>query len=250
MSIIKALCNLRPLRVATGPFQGTKCRFTDTGDGIVAKLAGTYECELHEVFESVIAGQPRLVVDVGAAEGFYVAALARAIPGARVIAYEAKESWHPRLWENLHLNKVAGRCEVRGLCDLREFRSLTQSNGAEAMFLMMDIEGAEFDLLDDEALDCLVGAELLVELHEPSTREDGDRLIAKLGETHDVVQLWQKPRSARDIGSRIWRTAAAIFPPLVSRLSEGRIYQMRWVWAKPRTIGGNPDRKSQNERRL
>jgi len=236
MNVLKSLLNLRPFEVSAGPFKSTKCRFTSSGDGVVAKLAGTYECELHEAFASVISRQPELVVDVGAAEGFYVAALARAIPGARVIAYEAKESWHPRLLENLLLNGVEDQCEVRGLCDMDEFRALTQSSGGERMFLMMDIEGAEFELLDDEALLCLAQAELLVELHEPESREAGDKLIAKLGGSHDVKVLWQKPRDANDIQSPAWRTAAKFLPPLKSRLDEGRVYEMRWIWGQPKVV--------------
>lgn len=236
MSILKSLLNLKPLEVSAGPFRGTKCRFTSSGDGIVAKLAGTYECELHEAFESVIGSQPNLVVDVGAAEGFYVAALAKAIPSARVIAYEAKESWHPRLYENLNLNKVADRCEVRGLCDLEEFRSLSQDMGGKDMFLMMDIEGAEFDLLDDRALECLANAELLIELHEPDSREAGDNLITRLGESHDVKVLWQRARDLSMIKSAFWRAAFSAVPPLQSRLDEGRVYKMRWVWARPKVV--------------
>jgi len=235
MSILKSFCNVRPLKVSSGPFKGTKCRFTSTGDGIVAKLAGTYERELHEAFASIIARRPKLVVDVGAAEGFYVAALARAIPGSRVVAYEAKDSWHPRLWENLRLNEVADRCEVRGLCDMEEFRNLTQASGGEQIFLMMDIEGAEFELLDEEALRCLARAELLIELHEPDSREPGDKLIAELRQSHDVKEFWQEDRGVKDIESALWRTALAMMPPLRSRLDEGRVYRMRWIWAQPKS---------------
>lgn len=233
MTILKTLLNTIPFTVVSGPFRGTKCRFTDTGDGVVAKLLGTYECELHEAFSAVIDQKPKLVVDVGAAEGFYVAALARALPDSRVIAYEAKQSWHPRLLKNLESNGVAARCELRGLCEPKDFASLAAATKGERMFLLMDIEGAEFQLLNDDAISQLGGAELLVELHEPSSRETGDKLIAALRRSHDVKVLQQKPRASQDIDSFTYRTLARLFPPLLRRVDEGRVYQMRWIWARP-----------------
>jgi hypothetical protein len=38
--MLKTLASLFPLHVSAGPFAGTKCRLTDTGDGIVAKPRG------------------------------------------------------------------------------------------------------------------------------------------------------------------------------------------------------------------
>jgi hypothetical protein len=233
MDILKTVLNVIPLKVASGPFRGTRCRFTDTGDGVVAKLLGTYECELHAAFCEAIAGQPELVVDVGAAEGFYVAALARALPEARVIAYEAKLSWHPRLQENLDINRVAERCELRGLCEAADFASLAASNRGKRMLLIMDIEGAEFQLLSEEAITHLKNADLLIELHEPTSREAGDNLIASLEKSHEVEVLWQMPRSSRDIKPFAGRAVASVFPPLFKRIDEGRIYRMRWLWARP-----------------
>lgn len=79
---MKNILNQLPLKVASGPFKGTLCRFTESGDGVISKLAGVYEKELFPAFEKVIRLSPEVIVDIGAAEGFYVAGLARTRPSS------------------------------------------------------------------------------------------------------------------------------------------------------------------------
>jgi hypothetical protein len=230
----KFLLNAIPWRVSAGPFSGTRCEVTSTGDGVVVKLAGTYEQEIHPAFRSAIDRRPSVIVDIGAAEGFYVSALARAVPGARVIAYETKPEWQGRIKHVAGLNGVAGRCEVRGFCDKGEFRRLLASERGR-VFMLMDIEGGEFSLLEPDILPLLGGAELLVELHEPEERTAGDAVAAMLRPTHEVALIWaQDKRSLKKIPSNGWRLAATMLPPIRRRLDEGRIYQMRWMHAVPR----------------
>lgn len=235
----KSLLNAIQWRVSSGPFQGTRCQVTSSGDGVVAKLVGTYEYEIYPAFRSAIARRPSVVVDIGAAEGFYVSALARAVPGARVIAYEAKPEWQDRIKELAALNEVARRCEIRGFCDKEEFRRLLATE-QERLFVLMDIEGGEFSLLEPDIFPLLGGTELLVELHEPNGRASGDALASMLQQTHEVTLIWaHEKRSPKDIRSPGWRMAATMLPPIRARLDEGRVYRMRWLHAVAKHGGLN-----------
>jgi hypothetical protein len=65
--------------VLHGPFAGLmypRDLLLAQADAPIAKLLGTYEQELHPVFEEVIAKQPRTIIDIGAAEGYYAVGLA------------------------------------------------------------------------------------------------------------------------------------------------------------------------------
>jgi len=233
--VFKKICNLIPWRVSDGPFRNTRCELTETGDGIVAKLAATYEMEIHPAFTQAVAAEPGRVVDIGAAEGFYVAAMARALPKARVVAYEAKDEWHVRINRTLKLNAVSAQCEIRGFCDRDEFMRMLLEAEENSMFLLMDIEGGEFDLLTADVLPKLARVELLVELHEPQDRAAGDALIAMLGNSHNVEVIWAKRnRTPEDVPSFWWRFATRLLPPLSQRLDEGRVYHMRWMHAVPK----------------
>jgi hypothetical protein len=50
---------------------------------------GSYESELHETVEGIVAREPQVLVNVGAAEGYYAVGLARRLAELEVIAYEA-----------------------------------------------------------------------------------------------------------------------------------------------------------------
>lgn len=141
MNFLKLLLNAFPWRVSAGPFAGTRCQFTAGGDGVLAKLAGTYEQETYPAFAAALRRRPTAFVDIGAAEGFFVAALARALPTSRVVAYEAKAEWRERIQALLELNGVSSRCSIRGFCDEAEFGRLMDEVAQERAFILMDIEG-------------------------------------------------------------------------------------------------------------
>lgn len=236
MQLVKNVAGQFVWKVGYGPFAGTVCYFTEGGDGVIAKLAGTYEMEIYAAFESAFQRQPQLVIDVGSAEGFYVAGMARACPSAEVIAYEAKPVWQERIRKITKANGVADRCRVRGFCDKGEFHHLLETAKGKRIFILMDIEGGEFDLICEEVLPLLSNTELLVELHERESRANGDALVRLLEGSHRVNVIWgNETRSISDVESMGWRLAATLLPPVRRRLDEGRGYRMRWLHAAPKS---------------
>jgi hypothetical protein len=190
--------------------------------------------EIHAAFELAFQRQPQLVVDVGSAEGFYVAGMARACPGAEVIAYEEKPVWQERIRNITKANGVEGRCEVRGFCSKNEFCRVLMAASGQRVFVLMDIEGGEFELIDKDVLSLLSSTELLVELHEHDSRVNGDALVRLLEGSHKVSVIWgNDARSPCDVKSLGWRLASTLMPPIRKRLDEGRGYRMRWLHAVP-----------------
>jgi hypothetical protein len=199
-------------------------------------LAATYEKELHPAWRRVIESVPELIVDVGAAEGTYLAGLARAVPDAHLVAFEAKLEWQDRVKLTLALNGVGARCEVRGFCDRTEFRRVLEEGVGRKAFVLMDIEGGEFELLDVEAIRLARDVSFIIELHERDGREAGEALADSFRASHEVEIVWEQeqPRSWRDVPDLKWRLAARLLPAINSRLAEGRGYRMRWLcaWAR------------------
>ena len=83
-------------KVRLGPFAGMRYVSNSIGGAYLPKLLGIYERELTQVMEAACARQPRLIVDIGAAEGYYAVGLALRNPQATVIAFEAEENWIAR----------------------------------------------------------------------------------------------------------------------------------------------------------
>src|SRR6267143_1703442 len=71
--------------VVSGPFAGMKFnnKYLD-----LPKILGTYEIELHEVFDRLRERNFHMVVDIGAAEGYYAVGAMLWKKECSVIAYE------------------------------------------------------------------------------------------------------------------------------------------------------------------
>ena len=76
--------------VQSGPFRGMAYALPGLGAeeifhyGGVPKLLGCYEAELHGIFDGVALNGYDTILNIGCAEGYYVAGLARILPQARV----------------------------------------------------------------------------------------------------------------------------------------------------------------------
>src|SRR3954454_23679734 len=76
------------LTVSGGPF--ARLVYPDRAPiSLVPKLLGIYERELHGAVEAAIRARPAVIVNVGAADGYYAVGLPRRCPAAAVHAFEA-----------------------------------------------------------------------------------------------------------------------------------------------------------------
>jgi hypothetical protein len=239
--ILKSLLRTTGFRVNAGPFKGVRCVPTESGDAVIAKVCGTYEMEIYPAIEELIARNPRIVADIGAAEGFYVAGFAHRLPAARIIAYEARPEWQDRIRNLLRLNRLGDSVEIRGYCGSEEFRQVAKEvTSAGRGLVFMDIEGGEGPLLLGEDFRDWQNTDFLVELHEPDTREPGEELARKMEATHHVSMIEARERSLDCVRSRLWRLLLAMPGGWITRLNEGRRYQMRWLVAKSRRSDESP----------
>ncbi|MEI9962769.1 MAG: hypothetical protein WDM76_17125 [Limisphaerales bacterium] len=75
-------------QVRSGFFVGMRYGSNSVGSAYLPKLLGIYERELAAQMEGICASRPGLIVDVGAAEGYYAIGLARRNPQAHIVAFE------------------------------------------------------------------------------------------------------------------------------------------------------------------
>src|SRR5262245_1247587 len=102
--------------VRAGPFKGMKYIRSSAGSCYIPKLLGIYERELYPLVEDAIKTQHDLIIDIGAAEGYYAVGLAMRCPSARVIGYELEPKSQEKLKEMVTINKQ-DRLEIRGGCE-------------------------------------------------------------------------------------------------------------------------------------
>ena len=221
------------MRVHSGPFQGMHYTENSQGSCYIPKLLGVYERELHDVLENLIAWGPDLVIDAGAAEGYYAVGLARRLPQSRIMAFEMEEGGRALLEQMVLRNGVSDRVEVRGKCEPQDVEGLAAK--AERPLVVCDTEGYETELLDPKAASSLRKAAILVELHDfiqPGTYE---LLSDRFAGSHLVTRIWQEPRDEAEFPFR--NLAVRIMPRYYRQfpLSEWRPVRMSWLLMLPNT---------------
>jgi len=179
-------------RILGGPFDGMTYVEEAVGSCLLPKLAGTYEQETASVLEEAIACGPTVIVDVGAAEGYYAVGLARGVPGATVYAFDI-DPHATRLCRRLaELNGVAERVVLAGACTAEAL----QARLVPGALVICDCEGFEDELLDPRRVPALERAQVLVELHDHLRPGVSMRIKERFARTHRATMIPSVPRDA------------------------------------------------------
>ncbi len=175
--------------VANGPFTGMSYAPAAAEGCIIPKLVGCYEAELHDDLRIVVASNYETILNIGSAEGYYAVGFARAIPMATVYAWDIDETARRRTLENAERNGVSGRMVIGEKVVPTHF---AQFEG-QRVFVLCDIEGTEFELLNPEIAPALKKFDMIVELH-PGSDRDIDRFINRFEASHYTELRWPTAR--------------------------------------------------------
>ena len=177
-----------PAQLPSGPFAGMVYPVRASEGARLPRMLGVYEASLSPVIETIIARAYPLVVDIGAAEGYYAVGLARRMPGSRILARDGDARALAACARLAEANGVADRIEIGGVMGPRDFDALEPGRAV----IICDIEGAEVELLDPEAAPGLLAADLLVEVHEGMRPGALDVLCQRFEATHRLTRIARK----------------------------------------------------------
>ncbi|GAC1327009.1 MAG: hypothetical protein NVSMB26_00150 [Beijerinckiaceae bacterium] len=218
----------RDIRILSGPFEGMRY-INEVGWGpIEPKWIGTYEDELHEIMGVVIQTGYEVMIDVGAAEGYYACGMAYRCPDSHVWSFELDP------WSRAQQKRIASlnnleNLNVGTLCTWEKLEQLAKRR----TFLLCDIEGAEFDLLNPQACPAFALCDILVEVHRhgnQTTNEGAAVLANRFKDTHSLVRIDAVRKAAH-------RAPTSVLPPLspeaiAEYLDEHRTPGQIWVWMR------------------
>lgn len=149
------------------------------------KLLGCYEFELVDTLVYALSRGPKVIVNVGCAEGWYAIGLARIMQDVEVIAMDLDEA---------SLELCARMALANGVG-----HKMTQRIGASAPgelpegdLYIIDVEGAESKLVDPRLCPHLQWADLIIECHEFLDAQVVTKIYDRLVETHRMEIV--KPR--------------------------------------------------------
>lgn len=216
--------------VAHGPFAGLFLSESSLwGADVPAMLLGLYEQEV--VAQITSRSDPwDLLINVGAASGYFAVGCLASGDAARCIAFEADPRSREILRSTAMLNGVLDRLEIRGTAGEEDLLRVALPPNTIAL---IDIEGQEFDVMTNAVLEHLRRTEMIVELHDWAVRQEGDveRLVMAARNTGFLIdELATGPRNPSAI-------------PEIAHLndddrwiicSEGRQRPGRWLRLIPR----------------
>jgi hypothetical protein len=218
--------------VQYGPFKGLKLS-SETWWGSADRasmLLGLYEKEVLDSLQN-ISKKNTTFIDLGAADGYYGIGVLVNNLFEKSICYEISEEGRKTIKDNAHLNNVLHKVEIRGIAK-KNFYNELPSKVLSNSVLLIDIEGAEFELLDKSTFNAFSNSIIFIELHD-WFYEDGLKKLQKLKNdsilTHEITEL---KMGARDL---------SIFPELKKLhdndrwiiCSEGRKQLMTWLRFDP-----------------
>lgn len=227
--ITSALYQVQHGSVLSGPFAGmTMLPEASWGDGDLApKLLGCYEAELHPAIAKAIARDPKNVINIGCAEGYYAVGMARALPQSRVFAFDTNALAQAICGRAALTNQVAARAQVAGICTLDALRQIISAN--DRTLLLVDCEGAELQLLDPNEVPGIQACDVIVECHDFLNPSITTTLRQRFAATHDVEVVCEGPRNPNQFPSlQRWQSSDRWLA-----VNENRPMTMNWLvcWA-------------------
>lgn len=227
---------LRDGQFKSGIFKGMYYVKESICGSIVPKYLGLYEIELVPIFKRLFQLPIGTIIDVGAAEGYYAVGLALRFPSSPVIAFEATEEGRELLQQVIARNGVTDQVRMRGLCDAAMLKAETDSLDPSGQHLLvMDVEGAEENLLRLHAPEDLRNVHIVIELHDWVDAGMAERLQDKFAPTHTAAIIDARRRKFADMTlPRLFLRRLYLSPSLLSFSHERRL-PMRWVSFQPKS---------------
>jgi precorrin-6B methylase 2 len=175
------------LVVQGGPFKGMRYVENAAGSTYSPKILGSYEQELHPYFTGV--DRYNRFVNIGCAEGYFAVGVKLLAPQVEVFAFDRSADARKLCGALRDANGISAGFHLQGECTPDMLDALAEPG----TLVLVDIEGAEADLLRGASKDRLARCDVIVETHQ----DDGGTLeavVAALEGTHDVEVVAQQPR--------------------------------------------------------
>ncbi len=216
------------IRVVSGPFSGMKYVRMSSGSAWAPKVLGTYERELQKIISALDLRAYDSVVDVGCAEGYYLAGLGhlakRRGHELRLIGYDTNERAVAIASYLMVLNQISA--SIRPSCyDFEEHQS-------KRSLFIVDIEGGEESLFRNFRGCNWSTCDFLVEIHDKQGASARlDFVTSRLAPSHDVTVLSRCDRELQDFPSPAIPADDAV---KITLMSEYREFGNKWAFAASR----------------
>lgn len=170
--------------VLNGPFKGLKYpTLRSKSSSLYSKLLGSYEAELHTVFQNAIDKKYDQIIDIGCAEGYYAVGLALKIHDAKIYAFDIDSEALDLTKKMAKENNVSERVFVDKECSAETLANFKFSNNS---LIISDCEGYERFLFNETNINNLLHTDLIIETHDFVNINISTNLEKLFSKTHDI----------------------------------------------------------------
>lgn len=179
------------ITIKTGAFEGMKYLNETVWGSIIPKWFRSYESELRPTIEEILQNDYSNVIDIGCADGYYACGLAYRMTQCQIHAYDVDIFSRNQVKKLARLNGLENRIHIGKLCTFDDINRIAD----HSTLVFCDIEGAERELLDPESCKSLIGADVLVEIHENNPSVSTIELISsRFNRTHTITTIYTTDR--------------------------------------------------------
>ena len=202
-------------------------RYFSIRDTPGAKFIGTYEKEIFPELVKLDISYPKIIFNIGSAEGYYSIGSALRWKNSKVYSWELDKLQRKNLLMNSIANKVQDRIYIKGICKEKELYK--EINLKNPDLIIIDVEGEERKLCSERCVESAKNCIWIVECHRKGTPE---LLVNIFSDTHNVLLIPCKIKNKDDIKIKLpWFITNYDINRL---LSEGRIISSHWLVANPK----------------
>ena len=165
----KKIMEISNKEVISGIYKSTKltCKTHWGGLEISSKLVGFYE---QQVQEKIIFLKKKFnleyLINFGSGDGYHLIGLLKNKYFKLGVAFELDDSGMAQIQENAKLNKIEKKVVIFGKANFDKVSNILDENKLKKTLFLVDIEGAEFDLFNENNLPYFKNSILVIENHD------------------------------------------------------------------------------------
>lgn len=225
--------------VIYGPYKGiffSENNHWGIGD-LGPKIIGLYEFEVQNKLLYLVSNFTiENFVNIGAAEGYHAIGIAKKTKIQNFVLYEIDKKGQEILKENIFKNKLKKNIKIENEANLNSICELNKELDFSKTLFLIDIEGSELELFNDEILRLLKNSFLIIENHKFLLSEEKQNkyqeLINKLNDNFKVEIVRNNGRNV----SEIKEISNLSENELMMISTESRPKMMEWFVLTPKKI--------------
>lgn len=173
-----------PKIVHAGPFAGMKYTDKAIGSNYLHKLIGSYESVLHQYIHSLRQKNFDTIIDIGAAEGYYLVGFGKMFPHSRLVGFEIEEEGRLLIQEMYEKNNLHNKIILEGEATVNNVAPYI----TDSTLLVCDCEGAEVDILNPLVEKVFTKVDTaIIELHDFIRPGIKEALTERFANTHHIT---------------------------------------------------------------